>query len=549
MKEFEVFTQENKNSFFTKSYKVLTKENLQQLYITLGICVISIMLMGRIMLMGWAGDGIVHLRVAELFAHGQGFQFNLGEPVVATTSLMWTFIISIFFILLNPSWVAHIVKFLDIILWFLTIFMVLTTWKSIYKSRLVGLISAALFAFNPGVFQNSVNGMEAILSALLHITLFYLVFVKAEKKKIGFLIVLIILSTMSTLTRPEGILFCLLLGGFICWRERAVSSKSMGLLAGAVVGVIVNLIVNMNVSGTIIQDSSVARMAFGLRESILIGFIHFHPRSIVRFIAYWPLTLGIVLSRIVVIKQISSRPAIFQEETPVLTNAIDFSFILIGVMLFIYTFVLGATHTIRYWIPFFPFVVGIGSGTLIYMYQNYIGSQRRLLFITTIVIIIWLLSIYYIEWRLRVPLVRYSHEYIVNAVQNREKFTDNYLRSLGVKGEDLPVKVAVTEVQVRYFLLDDGSVNILSLDGRTAHGFSRYIDWRTGMRKFDQYLIEIQPDFIEFDGQFHSSEPILYRVMQLLEEGKNSIIIVDGFRFLPVGYLDSGIAVKYLHEK
>ena len=61
-----------------------------QLAGTGAICAIALGIMGKTFLMAWAGDAVIHLRVAELLAAGHGFQFNLGEPVVATTSLLWT---------------------------------------------------------------------------------------------------------------------------------------------------------------------------------------------------------------------------------------------------------------------------------------------------------------------------------------------------------------------------------------------------------------------------------------------------------------------------
>ena len=70
--------------------------------------------------MAWAGDAVIHLRIAELLAGGHGFEFNLGEPVVATTSLLWTFILAGFFSVLSPAGVAHAVKILNVVLWMST---------------------------------------------------------------------------------------------------------------------------------------------------------------------------------------------------------------------------------------------------------------------------------------------------------------------------------------------------------------------------------------------------------------------------------------------
>ena len=54
--------------------------------------------------------------------------------------------------------------------------------------------------------------------------------------------------------------------------------------------------INLQVSGQLTPDSGVARMAAGLRESIVLGPVHIHPRSIVRLAAYLPLTIGLLFA-------------------------------------------------------------------------------------------------------------------------------------------------------------------------------------------------------------------------------------------------------------
>ena len=159
--------------------------------------------------------------------------------------------------------------------------------------------------------------------------------------------------------------------------------------------------------------------------------------------------------------------------------------------------------------------------------------------------IVWMVGIYAIEWRQRVQDgAGYPHSWIVNAPANRAKYTAEFLHQRGVEGLDKPIRLAVTEVQSRYFLEDDGSVEILSLDGRTAPDFARFIDSRTGMRRFDLFLDEMRPDLIVLD-QLYPSEPVLPEVAQALQQNPEGVILVDGYRFLPV----NDFTVRVLHGK
>ena len=233
----------------TKDHRQRLPEPILQLAGAAAICAIAVIIMGSDFLMAWAGDAVIHLRVAELLASGHGFQFNLGEPVVATTSLLWTFILAGFFSLLSPAGVAHAVKILNVVLWVSTVCVTAIAWAQLSKSRWVGWASAAVLALNPGVFQNSLNGMEAILLALLQITLFFLVFGQAQPTRNKRLPTMAILATLAALTRPEGILFCLLLAGFLAWQKRSLPAESIAILAGAALGTAVMAGINLQVSG------------------------------------------------------------------------------------------------------------------------------------------------------------------------------------------------------------------------------------------------------------------------------------------------------------
>ena len=516
------------------------------------LCAIAVAAMGGDFLMAWAGDAVIHLRVAELLAGGHGFQFNLGEPVVATTSLLWSAVLAVFFRVFGPGGAVHAVKGLDLALWMSTVLVTAAAWTHLTQNRWIGWASAAVLALNPGVFQNSVNGMEAALAAFLQVTLFLLVFGEARLAHAVRLTVLVLLAVLVTLARPEGVVFCLLLAGVLAWHKRSLA-EAVVLLVGTAMGAAVIAAINLAITGHVTPDSAVARMAAGLRESFFVGPIHIHPKSAVRLAVYLPVAIGLACAAAAAAGR---RPLAMGR--PALKSALGFSVLVVGSMLFFYTFVFGATQTSRYWTPFFPFVAGAACTGLALAYRGWRevraarqSAGRRTLprwsgAAIGIAMILWMAGVYGVEWRTRVREgPGYPHSFIASAQANRSTYTAQFLAMPGIAALDLPmpIRLAVTEVQSRYFLEDDGSVHILSLDGRTAPDFARFLDRRTGLRRFDKYLDEMQPDLIVLE-QLHPAEPILPDLARALQEGSRAEIVIDGYRFVPV----ADYTVRYLHD-
>jgi hypothetical protein len=81
----------------------------------------------------------------------------------------------------------------------------------------------------------------------------------------------------------------------------------------------------------------------------------------------------------------------------------------------------------------------------------------------------------------------------VAAPANRAANTDALLLRLGLPA-DATVRIALTEVQMRYFM--DARITVLSLDGRSSPLVLEYIDRRTGLPDFDLYLLAARPDYV-----------------------------------------------------
>ena len=128
--------------------------------------------------------------------------------------------------------------------------------------------------------------------------------------------------------------------------------------------------------------------------------------------------------------------------------------------------------------------------------------------------------------------------------KNLIKLLDVLFADEGTLPQPVNRSIGIIRVQVRYFLLDDGSVEVLSLDGRTARGFRRYCDPRTGLRDFGLFLKEMKPDFILLD-EARPSEPMLVELSRMTAQGTKTVIGLDGFQFQPV----NAQVVRYLGRR
>ncbi len=87
---------------------------------------------------------------------------------------------------------------------------------------------------------------------------------------------------------------------------------------------------------------------------------------------------------------------------------------------------------------------------------------------------------------------------VMRAEGRRKENTDRMLDYLNWTSAGT-ARVAVTEVQLRYFV--DERITVLSLDGRTSSEILKYMDPRTGMPRFEEYLESVKPDYVQL-GQW-----------------------------------------------
>jgi hypothetical protein len=236
-------------------------------------------------------------------------------------------------------------------------------------ARRYGVIAAILTAVNPGMLQNSWNGMEAGLFAFLA-----LLWLETRSEAIGCAMVL---------CRPEGIIVWLV-----------TQPRSIGCLAGAVCYIAANLAVG----GSLIPVSGMARTMAAAREAWFLGPLMVHPKLLVRLVLYLPLTVGCILG--------CRRD---QPEGRIL-----------AAVALLYTFGTGAAHLSRYCVPWMPLYCGMAC-------RAARGKPWVVLCAA-----LFLTGGWAYEAHLRLAQgVGYPHAEIVQAHSRRREATDWMLRYLG----------------------------------------------------------------------------------------------------------------------
>ncbi|MEM7118464.1 MAG: hypothetical protein AAF614_38935 [Chloroflexota bacterium] len=483
------------------------------------------------------GDAQVHLAVAENFANGRSFQYNPnGELVVASTSPFWTLLLTLFYTLVG-DYAPLLLKLTVVCVWCATAVLLHRIGRDRWQLSPNGQIALlALWLGHTTLVANALGGLENILSALQLVWLYYLVTAPEDEplpwRKV---VSLGLLIGWAVLTRPDGGIFLVALFGCYCLALVA-TSETLSTIFGRLlprfvaVGLIAILVVTpwylyqYQVMGQLVTDSSVARLYNGRLGSLILipNRLYLHPKALISLAtAFLPLSVGMLVYVGMLVRNAFSTVKGNENVTRVATRATNASlgqgfagitavFIFIVGLLF-YTFVVGAESFGRYFLPLYPFLflTGIVGLQQIYGFLHTYRPTIATLF-AALTILFFASTSLLDNYRRLIPgrftvnqpldvIYGPAHQQytsfnlfdLVNAPGARQTFTYTLIQD--VSGET-PARIAVTEVQLRYFL--DEQVEVISLDGRTSAAILTYTDPATGIPDFPRYLQETQPDFV-----------------------------------------------------
>jgi hypothetical protein len=333
-----------------------------------------------------------------------------------------------------------------------------------------------------------------------------------------------LLAGWMLLTRPDGGLFGLVaLGLYLLGNWPATRSRWRSLLSCLLIMALAALMVLLpwyfyqyTITGRLLTDSSLARLYNGRQGSLTLipGLLYFHPKALISLAtAFLPLAAGYLVTAGDVLARLwrarAKRVTFLRDHYPQLAAVV-----LVAAGFLFYSFVVGAEAFGRYFLPLYPFLFLAGVAGLKSIYGWLLALGRR----RAAVVLIALTALFMIGtggldyYRRLVPghfavkhvldvLYGPAHRQyyslnvpaLIAAPEARPQQTELFLRDLRAASED-HVSIAVTEVQLRYFL--DQRVAVFSLDGRTSAAILNDIDPLTGVPDFESYFLATRPDFV-----------------------------------------------------
>lgn len=486
-----------------------------------------------------AGDAQVHLAIAEAFADGHPFRYNPGgELVVAGTSPFWTMLLTLYFRLVGPL-TPVLLSLTAVAFWLSSGYVLYRVARKLWGFRGAALWSVVLlWLAHATLVANALGGLENVASALQLLLLYWLVGggqqatddgrrttdePRTENMPFGRAVLTGLVMGWALLTRPDGGLFALLLfalslpllfrpaGG---WRPAAVALLTIVLTAIAVIAPW--FAYQYAMTGNLLTDSSVARLYNGRMGSLMLipDLLYLHPKALISLAtAFLPLGAGFAVTAASLggrfIRANASRVDLYREAFPQIAAVL---LVLVGVAF--YTFVVGAEAFGRYFLPLFPFFFLAGVGGLVLIHDRLVAAgASRLAVVVLAFAAVFLAATGALDYYRRLGPGRFAPEraldviygpanlryyaanvpFLVSAPGRRAALTDGFLSDLGATGAD-DVSIAVTEVQLRYFL--DERVTVLSLDGRTSADILDFVNPTTGVPDFERYFLSARPDYV-----------------------------------------------------
>jgi hypothetical protein len=469
-------------------------------------------------LLNLAGDAQVHLAIAENFVRGRPFQYNpTGEIVVASTSPFWTMQLALFYRLAGDA-APLLLSLLTVVIWLAGGFVLYRAAHDLWNFRGAALWAVmGLWLLHATIVANALGGLENALSALQLLLIYVLSARWRGEVTTRRAALLGVLLGWALLTRPDGGVFAVGLLGLFLLVAWPVGVGPLLALGGAALLVLAPWYAyQFAVTGRLVTDSSVARLYNGRLGSLPLipGLLYLHPKALVSLgSAFWPLAAGFVVELAVLLRAwwgaADGRLAWVRAYYPQVAAVV----LVVGGTGF-YTFVVGAEAFGRYYLPIFPFLFLAGVGGWRWGYAWLAGrGQARLATALVGLAVVFMAATSLFDTYRRLGPGNFSSDRVLNVIYgpaNRQYYsvnlpallaapgaraanTDELLADLGAPPGE-PMTIAVTEVQLRYFV--DDRVTVLSLDGRTSADILTYIDPHTGVPDFARYFRDAQPDYV-----------------------------------------------------
>lgn len=448
-----------------------------------------------------AFDAVVHFVVAERFAEGHPFLYNINdtETVIASTSPFWTIFLT-FFYYFTGQFAPLIVKSICILLWLSSGYLLNIAARDIWRMKDFTRYAVLFMWFaNISIVKNSLGGLENILSAFQLLLLYYYLwknlYVANYKSDfiIGILLGLTILTRLDAGTLALIIVFVYLTAKRLALKYNFIKSLLIIVLISLVV-LLPWYLYQYSYTAKILSDSSVARLFTGRRNSIDIfnGLLYFHPNAFtILGTAFLPFSIGFLFSMYLSLK---SKFKEFNANF----HAISCLVIVICSVL-AYSFIVGADQFGRYFLITISFFLLAGFNGLQSIHSALKAKNIKYsnILVSSVIIFLLLTNAYdYFQRVINIGQLESNIYEIFYAPSKRIEVTANTFQKLGIDTNQT-IKLAITEVQFKYFV--DERINVISLDGRSSSKILNYMN-KNGLPDFERFIEDEKPDIVEVKG-------------------------------------------------
>lgn len=490
------------SSLMPSSAGILSRISMRRLF-TVVACVV-IFLWPFTYIGNYAGDSQVHLVYGQNAAHGGFFEFNTGEKSPGVTSPGYMLVVASFFKIAPDILVPAMVKGVNLLLWYGLILIVFLTARRLMGSTGWAVIAALTAGLLPGSVYNSTIGMENGIFAFMVSLWVYLAIrsgwfagTDTTNDAIKYELAMGGLMGLACWMRPEGFLVAAIALSYRGVRSMQSRSDLTSTLIRSTVFLIpfcflagILAYFHFSQTGHLVPTSGISRIAMSriAEDSFPLGPIFVSSKFAVRLAQYFPLTILWLVGNWALIKGIGAT----RESKGVL----GFLVLLFWSGFILYSTILGAVHLSRYIIFIMPAMVLIAVIGAKWLWSLELPKGRLLpnyvIRGTLAAFAIALGGVFLVETNLRTQLDSQASLWkSMRAPSQRENFSNQLFQLLG-QPQDLPISVAMQEVQARYWL-DDRFV-VRSLDGRVDPALLKHVD----VDKFDHvgYIRERKVQFL-----------------------------------------------------
>lgn len=424
----------------------------------------------------FAGDSQVHLIYGENAARGHFFEFNQGEKSPGVTSPGYMLLIAGMFKAAPDMWVPGIVKGVNLLFWYGFLVVIFLVARQVLESNGWAWIATLAAGLLPGSVYNSTIGMEnGIFGFLVFLWIYlagktrWLVIHPGGERSLPRELLLGALLGVACWVRPEGFIvagLAVAVRGILSFR----TSAGIGLF---VVRTSVFLIPFLLLSGGLasfhfyhtgylVPGSGLSRILISniSHDTVQLGPIFVSLKFATRLAAYFPLTAFWLAAHWLLFRGYINN--IRQPET------VWFLIILFWTAVILYSTVLGSVHLSRYIIFVMPGLVLAAVIAARWLWESWepplVPGRAHLRTAVAVGAVLALGGVFLLETEIRLGLDSQSSVWkSMRAPAERQAFSGHLFNLLG-QPQQLPISLALEEVQARYWL--DTRFVVRSLDGR-----------------------------------------------------------------------------------